>query len=75
MSHRLNIRSFREAAAAHGDRTDYAIAKRTGLGTSTVSRLVNGACQPSASTLSRIVTTYQIPLGHLMTIEGEQVAA
>lgn len=76
MSHRLNIRNFREAAAERGDLTDYAIAKRTGLGTSTISRLVNGICQPNAATQSRIVLTYDLPFNKLMTAaDDDKVAA
>jgi len=75
MSHRLNVENLRAAAAAVGDNTDYAIAKRTGLGKSTISRLVNGACQPNATTQNRILSAYELPINKLMTNDQEQVAA
>lgn len=77
MSHRLNIENLREAAREVGDLSDYAIAKRTGVSTSTISRLALGACQPNAVTQSRILRTYRMPFNKLMTIsdETEQVAA
>ncbi|WP_035796332.1 helix-turn-helix domain-containing protein [Kitasatospora mediocidica] len=73
MSHRLNIQNLRAAAAEVGDLSDYAIAKRTGLGKSTVSRLANGLCQPNAATQNRFLDTYKLPINKLMT--DEQVAA
>lgn len=80
MSHRFNIKNLREAAREVGDLSDYAIAKRTGISTSTMSRLANGDCQPNAGTQSRILRTYhRLPFSKLMTISGDtdtdQVAA
>lgn len=76
MSHRLNIRNLREAARELGDLTDYAIAKRTGVGKSTISRLANGVCQPNAATQNRFLDTYGLPINKLMTVDDtDQVAA
>jgi transcriptional regulator with XRE-family HTH domain len=76
MSHRLNIDNLRKAAREIGDLTDYAIAKRTGLGKSTISRLANGANQPNAATQNRILDTYGLPINELMTaLDDDQVAA
>lgn len=77
MSHRLNIDNLRKAAAELGDLTDYAIAKRSGVSKSTVSRLVNNACQPTAATQNRFLSTYKLPIDKLMTVadDADQVAA
>jgi transcriptional regulator with XRE-family HTH domain len=76
MSHRLNIANLREAAREFGDHTDYAIAKRTGVSKSTVSRLVNNECQPNAATQNRFLDAYKLPINKLMTVdESDQVAA
>lgn len=77
MSHRLNIRNVREAARKLGDHTDYAIARRTGLGKATISRLANGACQPNAATQNRFLDTYGMSINKLMTVDDDtdQVAA
>lgn len=76
MSHRFNIQNLRAAAAEVGDASDYAIAKRTGLGKSTISRLANGVCQPNAATQNRILDTYKLPINKLMTVPSDdQVAA
>lgn len=75
MTYRLNFENLEKAAAAAGDHTRYAIAKRTRLSQSTISRLANGNCQPSAATQSAILRVYQLPIDQLMTCDDEQVAA
>jgi transcriptional regulator with XRE-family HTH domain len=75
MPHQLNTDNLREAAASLGDLTRYAIAKRTGVSQSTVHRLLNGECQPTAATQGRLIDAYQIPIDQLMTSADEQVAA
>lgn len=77
MSHRLNIKKLREVAAEAGDHTAYRIAKRTRLSQSTISRLVNGECQPSVATQNSFVTAYELDLRDLMTVtdDTDQVAA
>jgi transcriptional regulator with XRE-family HTH domain len=71
MAHRLNVQNLREAAASLGDDTNSAIAKRAGLGEATISRLMNGVCQPRAATLGRLLMTYRLTFGQLMTDDGE----
>lgn len=73
MPHQLNIQNLREAAASLGDHTGYAIAKRTQLSESTISRLLNHACQPTVATQNRFLDVYKLPINQLMT--DEQVAA
>lgn len=73
MPRRLNIQNLRDAAREAGDDTAYRIAKSTKLAQSTISRLVNAECQPSAATQDRLLDTYGIPFDKLMT--NDQVAA
>ncbi|MEU1815218.1 helix-turn-helix transcriptional regulator [Streptomyces roseifaciens] len=53
-------------AAAAGDHTNYAIAQRTGLRESTISRLIAGRTTPSLPTLGAIATAYGTTLDDLV---------
>lgn len=76
MSDRLNIEHLEQAAAAVGDLSRYAIAKRIGVSQSTISRLANGECLPSARTQRLIMKTYKIAHDDLITDgDHEPVAA
>lgn len=75
MAHRLNIQNLREAAASLGDDSYYAIAKRTGLGETTVWRLMTGKCQPRAGTQGQLIKVYRLPIGQLMTDDDEESVA
>ncbi|WP_329032203.1 helix-turn-helix domain-containing protein [Streptomyces sp. NBC_01725] len=58
MAYRLRVNKLRAVARNRGDRTGYAIAKRTGLHESTVSRLLRGQQQPGANTLLLLARVY-----------------
>ncbi|EST22821.1 helix-turn-helix domain-containing protein [Streptomyces niveus] len=58
MAYRLSITKLRDVARRKGDHSGYAIARRTGLHESTVSRLLRGQQQPGANTLFRLRDAY-----------------
>lgn len=58
MSYRLRITALRGLAEQKGDTSGYAIAKRTGLHESTISRILRGQSQPGAKALMRFRTAY-----------------
>ncbi|MFD7016031.1 helix-turn-helix domain-containing protein [Streptomyces sp. NPDC059928] len=58
MSYRLRVDKLRDAALAHGDTSGYAIAQRTGLSESAVSRLLRGTVRPGVITLLSIRRVY-----------------
>ncbi|MDX2521344.1 helix-turn-helix transcriptional regulator [Streptomyces stelliscabiei] len=78
-SYRLRNGRLREAAAARGDHTNYAIAKRTGLNQTTLSRICRGLVKPAAETLLTLATTYELSVDELIdrdaTDETEDDAA
>ncbi|WP_329177856.1 helix-turn-helix domain-containing protein [Streptomyces sp. NBC_01477] len=72
---RIQDERLTRAAAAHGDHTNYAIAKRTGLSQDTVGRLRKGAAAPSATSLVTLAQTYGIPMEELVENQTAEVAA
>jgi transcriptional regulator with XRE-family HTH domain len=56
--YRLHIERLKAAASTHGDTTGYAIAKRTGLAESHVSKLLNRRSRPLVETLLILKRTY-----------------
>ncbi|MFD3917191.1 helix-turn-helix domain-containing protein [Streptomyces sp. NPDC058603] len=62
MTHRLRTDMLRSAARELGDETGYAIAQRTGIAETTVSRLLRGVTQPGVKTLLIFRRVYGIPL-------------
>lgn len=71
MSYRLRVDKLREAAAAQGDESGYAIAQRTGLSEPTVSKLLRGKHLPGVKTLLMIRKVYGGTVDDLI----EEVAA
>lgn len=69
-NYRLRKRRLQEAAASHGDHTNYAIAKRTGLDQTILSRACRGLVQPSAGTLLTLATTYGLSIDDLIDRDG-----
>lgn len=65
--YRLNVAALRAAAADKGDTTGYAIAQRTGLAESTISRWLTGQTQPGTLSLLILCRTYETTLDALMT--------
>ncbi|MEE4598284.1 helix-turn-helix transcriptional regulator [Streptomyces sp. DSM 41524] len=66
MPYRLRTDRLRAVARQKGDKTGYAIAQRTGLAESTISRLLRGKTQPGAKALLRICTVYGATTEDLM---------
>lgn len=65
-SYRLRYSVLRSAAATRGDHTNYAIAKRTGLNQTTLSRVCRGLAVPAAQTLITLASTYGLSLDELV---------
>lgn len=64
--YRLNIKLLRTAAAAKGDTTGYAIARRTGLAESTVCRWLSGQTQPGSISLITLRDAYGVATDDLL---------
>lgn len=65
-SYRLRSARLHEAAAARGDHSNYAIAKRTGLNQTTLSRICRGIARPAAETLLVLSSTYGLTVDELI---------
>lgn len=59
---RLDVVKLLEAAAARGDKTGYAIHRRTGISESSAYRILNGETQPDLNSAMRIAEAYNIDL-------------
>lgn len=71
--YRLNLKRFREIAAEHGDRSAYAIAKRTGVNVSSAYRIHSGETQPDLINALRIANAYDLDIRTLMDrIDNEE---
>lgn len=64
--YRLNVARLREVAKQHGDRSTYAIAKRTGVNISSAYRILGGETQPDLISALRIAETYDLDLRTVM---------
>lgn len=69
-SYRLRSARLHEAAAARGDHSNYAIAKRTGLNQTTLSRICRGIARPAAETLLVLSSTYGLSVDELIEREN-----
>ncbi|MET9506885.1 helix-turn-helix transcriptional regulator [Streptomyces flavidovirens] len=67
-SYRLCGARLAQAAAAKGDLSSYAIAKRTGLNQTTLSRNRRGMVQPAAKTLLILATAYGLSVDDLIEV-------
>lgn len=65
-TYRLSGERLAKAAANKGDLSGYAIAKRTGLNQTTLSRLRRGIAQPAIKTLLTLSATYGISVDELI---------
>ena len=70
-SYRLRTKRLQEAAAARGDLTNYAIAKRTGINQTTLSRNCRGIASPATKTLLTLAATYGLSLDDLVEHQAE----
>lgn len=73
-TYRLRGTLLAEAAAARGDHSNYAIAKRTGLNQTTISRLRRGLAKPATSSLLVLATTYGVTIEDLLEREEKTQA-
>ncbi|WP_236243164.1 helix-turn-helix domain-containing protein [Streptomyces sp. CC228A] len=62
----LHTKTLNRAAAEKGDHSRYAIAKRTGLAESTLSRLARGLASPTTKSLMTLAEAYAVSLGDLV---------
>ncbi|WP_432170946.1 helix-turn-helix domain-containing protein [Streptomyces sp. 1222.5] len=65
-SYRLCSERLQEAAAARGDHSNYAIAKRTGLNQTTLSRICRGVAKPATETLLTLAAAYGLSIDELI---------
>ncbi|RLL68167.1 helix-turn-helix transcriptional regulator [Streptomyces sp. Z26] len=68
LDYRLSSTRLAEVAAAKGDHTSYAIAKRTGVAQSTLSRLRRGVASPATETLLALADAYEVTVEELVEI-------
>lgn len=66
--YRLRIQTLREAAAKRGDISGYAIAQRTGVPESSISRFLRGQSQPGAISLLRLCNAYEVTTDDLVEL-------
>ncbi|UJV42012.1 helix-turn-helix domain-containing protein [Streptomyces sp. AMCC400023] len=59
---RLDVPELLKAIKANGDYTQAAIARRTGIAESSVSRILRGEAQPDLNTAMRLSETYDFDL-------------
>ncbi|MBQ1122585.1 helix-turn-helix domain-containing protein [Streptomyces sp. B15] len=64
--YRLRVRTLLSAAEKLGDTTGYAIAQRSGVPESSVSRIVRGQSQPGVISLLRLCRTYGLDIDDLI---------
>jgi transcriptional regulator with XRE-family HTH domain len=70
-SYRLRSERLHEVAAARGDHSNYAIAKRTGINQTTLSRICRGVAAPATKTLLTLATAYGLSLDDLVERQAE----
>lgn len=73
-SYRLRIARLQEVAAARGDHSNYAIAKRTGLNQTTLSRICRGIAEPATKTLLTLAAAYGLSLDELVERQTQSAA-
>ncbi|MFK0124947.1 helix-turn-helix domain-containing protein [Streptomyces nigra] len=59
---RLDVPELLKAVKAHGDHTQAAIARRTGIAESSVSRYLRGEAQPDLNSAMRLAEQYDLDL-------------
>jgi transcriptional regulator with XRE-family HTH domain len=73
--YRLNVARLRQIAAEHGDKTPYAIAKRSGVSISSAYRYVDGSAQPDLNSALRLAQAYDLDIRTVMDlVEDEEDA-
>jgi len=64
--YRLNIARLRAIAEKHGDKTPYAIAKRSGVSISSAYRYIDGSAQPDLNSALRLAQAYDLDIRTVM---------
>lgn len=72
---RLDVPKLLEAAKAHGDTHNAAIARRTGIAESSVSRILRGEAQPDLNSAMRFAEQYNLDLRAVIKRVPVEVAA
>lgn len=72
---RLDIPKLLEAAKARGDNHNAAIARRTGIAESSVSRILRGEAQPDLNSAMRFAEQYDLDLRRVIKRVPVEVAA
>ncbi|MFD8254669.1 helix-turn-helix domain-containing protein [Streptomyces werraensis] len=69
---RLNVARLRAIAAQHGDKTPYAIAKRTGVSISSAYRYIDGSAQPDLNSALRLAQAYDLDIRTVMDLVEDE---
>ncbi|MET7458475.1 helix-turn-helix transcriptional regulator [Streptomyces sp. NPDC005574] len=72
---RLDVPELLKAIKAHGDHHNAAIARRTGIAESSVSRILRGEAQPDLNSAMRLAEQYDLDLRGVIKRVPVQVAA
>ena len=70
--YRLNVDRLRQIAEQHGDKTPYAIAKRTGVSISSAYRYVDGSAQPDLNSALRLAHAYDQDIRSIMDMVEDE---
>lgn len=73
--YQLNVTELRKKAREAGDKSGYAIQKRTGINDSTVYRILRGAAQPDLITVLRLAHAYDFDIRDVMNEVTEEAEA
>lgn len=72
---RLDVAELLKAVQARGDSTQAAIARRTGIAESSVSRILRGEAQPDLNSAMRFAEAYDLDLrNHMKRVPIEAAA-
>ncbi|KAB7850198.1 helix-turn-helix domain-containing protein [Streptomyces mobaraensis] len=72
--YRLRVDRLLDAAKVMGDKTGYAIARRTKIAESSVYRILGGKAQPDLISMLRIAEVYDVRIEGLMERIPEEAA-
>ena len=70
--YRLNVRKLLDIAWRHGDKTPYAVAKRTGINTSSTYRILAGQAQPDLNSALRLAQAYDLDIRTVMDLVDDE---
>lgn len=74
--YRLNVTRLREITKRHGDKTAYAVAKRSGISVSSAYRILGEQAQPDLNSALLIAQAYDLDIRTVMDlVEDEEEPA